>query len=165
METQHIVRGGAEAVTITRLVVGDVYKRVEESSYGSGATLRYGVVTDVMDNGPDAAVVALEFRPAEFGSGVVVETKIITGNQPFAIFPATPDEVRDHMQSVMDAAQAAERTAEEAYAKAQGVTERVRRLARDVTAGALTVPATHTPQAIETAVTILDADDHTGEVF
>lgn len=117
MQTHQIVRGAAEVLTITRLRVNDVYKRVEESPYTEGPTMRYGIVTDLMDNGPDAAVVALKFRPADFGGGVQVATKIITGNHSLAIFPARPEEVADHLAAVLDTAHAAESAAHDALDK------------------------------------------------
>lgn len=144
MQTQQIVRGAAEVLTITRLAVNDVYKRVVETSYSGEPHLRFGVVTDVMDNGPDAAVVALEFRPAEYGGTVILDTKIITGTQALAIYPATPDEVRQHMSTTLEAARGAEKTAREAWEKAAALTARVERVQDALFANALTVPATST---------------------
>lgn len=150
MQTTQIVRGATEVLTITRLRPGDVYKRVEESSYAA-TTLRYGVVADVMDNGPDAAVVAVEFRPPEFGSGVLIETRVITGNQPLAIFPARPEEVREHMAAMIASAEQAERTAVEAADKAAALTARVRAVAAAHTAGELSAPETSTVPLIDAA--------------
>ena len=144
MQTQQIIRGAAEVLTITRLAVNDTYKRVEESAYSGGPTLRYGVVTDVMDNGADAAVVAVEFRPADFGSGVQIERKVITGSAPLAIYPATPEEVREHMDGVLDAARRAQDTAREAWEKACVMTVRVEAVQESLNMGALTAPETTT---------------------
>lgn len=142
MQTQQIVRGSAEVLTITRLAVNDVYKRVVETSYSTEPTLRYGVVTDVMDNGPDAAVVALEFRPADYSGGVQIETKIITGSQQIAIFPATPDEVGEHMAKILEAAHAAESTASDALDKATAMVAKVLRTSERLGQNLLTAPAT-----------------------
>lgn len=142
MQTQQIVRGSAEVLTITRLAVNDVYKRVEGSAYSNEPVLRYGVVTDVMDNGPDAAVVAVEFRPAEYGSGVQIMTKVITGNSPLAIFPARPEEVTDHMAGIIEAASRAAQVAREAWEKAEAQLKQVQEAAARLSAGELTAPAT-----------------------
>jgi hypothetical protein len=141
MHTQQIVRGAAEVLTITTLHVNDCYKRVEEG-YSGEPVLRYGVVTDVMDNGPDAAVVAVEYRPAEYGTGVQVRTQVITGNKALAIFPARPDEVAAHMDAMVEAAAESERAARDTYEKATAVTAKVAALRDRMTAGTLTAPAT-----------------------
>lgn len=154
MHTEQIIRGAAEVLTITRLAVNDVYKRVD-SDYSGNAVLRYGVVTDVMENGPDAAVVVLEFRPADFGSGVEVSRKVINGQQ-WALFPARPDEVAEHFAEVLAAAEDAEKAARESLEKAQTKVAQVRQVAASLTAGTLTAPATSTTPLPEPSD---DADD------
>lgn len=150
MQTHQLVRGAAEVLTITTLRVNDVYKRVEESSYSAEPTLRFGIVIDVMDNGPDAAVVAVEYRPAEYGGTMVVDTKIITGNRALAIFPAQPEEVAQHMAALVEAAQRSEDSAREAYEKASAQVERVRAVRERVLANELAAPLTSTePLPIE----------------
>lgn len=150
MQTHQLVRGAAEVLTITTLRVNDVYKRVEESSYAGEPTLRYGIVTDVMDNGPDAAVVAVEYRPAEYGGTMVVDTKIITGGRALAIFPAQPEEVAQHMAALVESAQRSEESAREAYEKATAQVERVRAVRDRVLANELAAPSTSTePLPIE----------------
>lgn len=142
MHTEQIIRGAAEVLTITRLAVNDCYKRVD-TNYAGEAVLRYGVVTDVMENGPDAAVVTLEFRPADFGSGVDVQRKVINGQQ-WAMFPATPEELTAHFDAVIDAAERAENEARKAWEKAQAQVVQVRGVAQSMGAGRLTLPATST---------------------
>ena len=72
MQTQQFIRGSAEVVRVTALVKGDVYKRLEEATNYSEAKMLYGVVTDVLNNGSEAAIQAVEFTPS-YGS---VESKI-----------------------------------------------------------------------------------------
>ena len=100
MQVQQIVQASAEVITIARLSPGDVYKRVE-TDYSGNATLRYGIVQSVMNNGSDAAVSAVEFKP-EYG-GVTVTEKIITAGSEAALFPATPVEVEAHFVDLTDA--------------------------------------------------------------
>lgn len=157
MRTEQIIRGAAEVLTITRLTVNDVYKRVD-TNYSGEAVLRYGVVTDVMENGPDAAVVVLEFRPADFGSGVEVQRKVING-QVWAMYPARPDEVAEHFAAVLTAAEDAEKAARESLEKAQAKVQQVRQVTASLTAGTLTAPATSTTPLPEPA----DVDDNDDE--
>jgi hypothetical protein len=140
MDTTQIIRGAAEVLTITRLAVNDCYKRVD-TNYSGDAVLRFGVVTDVMENGQDAAVVVLEFRPADFGSGVEVQRQVLNG-QGWAIFPAQPEEVAEHMEAVLAAAQKAEDAAHDAWEKAAAKVAQVRQVAARLAASALTTPAT-----------------------
>lgn len=117
MQTTQMIRNSAEVLTIVSLAPGDVYKRVEETSY-DGAKIRFGVVQSVMNNGTDAAVTAIELTPA-LPASVVAAQKVFTGSKPEAIFPATPDEVTAHLEALLDAAQKAVARATEEQEKAQ----------------------------------------------
>lgn len=158
MQTTQIVRGAAEVLTITRLRVNDVYKRVEEN-YSGEPVLRYGIVTDVMDNGPDAAVVATEYRPADFGAGIQIRSAVITGSRPMAIFPAEPIEVADHMDAVVAAAEDAAKAAREKYEEASAQLTKVMAVRDGLTRNALTTPETSN----EPLPTESDEDEGTDE--
>lgn len=149
MQTQQIIRGAAEVLTITKLAAGDVYKRVDQD-YSGTAVLRYGVVVDVMDNGPDAAIVTLEFRPADFGAGVEIQRKVINGGLPIAIFPARPDELTEHFDAVLTSAEDAEKAARQAHEKAVMRLQQVREVGASLTAGTLTTPDTSNTPLPET---------------
>lgn len=116
MQTTQIVQASAEVVTIARLTPGDVYKRVE-TDYAGQATLRFGIVESVMNNGTDSAVSAVEFKP-EY-SGVTVASKVIAAGADIAIYPATPAEVENHLEEVRKALQTAVESAQRALTEAQ----------------------------------------------
>ena len=138
MQVQQVIRNSADIVTITNLAPGDVYKRIEESSYGD-PVLRFGIVQSVMNNGEDAAVTALEYAP-DYTLGATTAVKVFTGTKPVAIFPATPDEVLDHIDGLEKAAEEALDRATEAERKAVANLDRVRTLRLSIPS--LTAPTT-----------------------
>jgi hypothetical protein len=140
MQTQQIIRTSAEVLTITRLSPGNVYKRVDESGY-AGAALKFGVVQDVMNNGEDAAVTALEYE-ADYNAGAKATLRVWTGSQPVAIFPATPEEVTAHLESLRESAEQAVRNAEQDLAKKRDALAAVQRISASV--GDLSAPESET---------------------
>jgi hypothetical protein len=139
MQAHQIIRASAEVVTITALAPGDVYKRVDTTSYSGESKLQFGIVQSVMNNGEDAAVSALEFS-ADY-SGITPALKVYDGSQPVAIYPATPDEVRLHLDDVTKAADDAVEKARRSLADAEAKAAMVRdTLATH--AASLTAPAT-----------------------
>lgn len=144
MQVHQIVGTSADVMTITRLSPGDVYKRVEESDYYSGAKLVFGVVQSVMNNGEDAAVTALEYE-ADYNSGAKAVIKVMTGSRPVAIFPATPEEVTAHLEELWASAQSAVIRAEDELQKkreALGAVERLRDGVGELTAPEMTAEVT-----------------------
>lgn len=137
MHTQQLIKASAEVVTITRFAVGDVYKRVESSDF-AGAALRFGVVTDLMNNGDDCALVAVEYRP-EY-QGIVAEQKVWDGTKPAALYAATPAEVAQHVGELRERADQKVRETEEALVKAREARDRVARLEDAVRHGNLSAP-------------------------
>lgn len=139
MQVQQIIQASADVITITSLRPGDVYKRVGESGYQGEPTLRFGVVQSVMNNGTDAAVVALEYE-RDYSTGVTVAMKVFNGGKPAALFPATPAEVTAHLDDLQQAAERKVTEAAAALAKAQEAAAVVADVRSQV--GALTAPAT-----------------------
>lgn len=135
---QTLVSTTANIVRIVSLKPGDVYKRLEESSYG-GATMQIGIVSEVLNNGDRCAVTAIEYK-GSYG-GVEVETRVFTDKANVTLFPATPDEVHAHLD---DLTKAAERKAEKAEAElrsAREVVVRVREITRNAENATLTAAA------------------------
>lgn len=156
METSQIVRNSAEVLTITKLSPGDVYKRIEATSYDT--SLRFGVVQDVMNNGEDSAVTAIEYA-ANYNS-VSTTLKVFDGSQPAAIYPATPDEIAAHFDELEKAAVTAVEAAEATMEKAQAQMRQVLTL-RDQLHG-LTAPEVTTR---ETGLSTADGPfEQSGEV-
>lgn len=146
MQVHQIIKNSADVLTITRLSPGDVYKRVVDGSAYGDATIRFGVVQDVMNNGEDSAVTALEYVSSYDGSASA-ELKVFTGSKPVAIFPATPGEVESHLDALTTGADRALAKAEDALTKAQEVRLAVYGLARSV----------HSLREPETTAGVLDA--------
>jgi hypothetical protein len=111
MQVQNIIRASADVLTITSLSPGDVYKRVGDTNYSGDATLHFGVVQSVMNNGEDAAVTALEYE-TDYSVGIKATLKVFTGGKPIAIFPATPAEITKHLTDLHAATVRSVETAE-----------------------------------------------------
>lgn len=148
METSTLIQASADVVRIVTLRTGDVYKRLlHKTPYGRDLeepTLRFGVVTDVINNGSDAAITALEFDTGY--SGVAPEIKVFRGGSDVAPFAATPAEVTAALSEVAKFAQRAVEDAERELAKRRDVQELVNRAY--AAKGQLTEAATTTEQAI-----------------
>lgn len=140
MQVQQMIRASADVLTITTMAPGNVYKRIETGGgYGNAEpVLRFGVVQSVMNNGEDSAVTALEFT-ADY-SGVAASLKVFDGGKPVAIFPATPDEITQHLGELAERAERDVATAETALQGKREALSRVRHLASTV--GELSVAAT-----------------------
>ncbi len=143
MDTRQIISTATEVTTIRRIHPGDVYKRTEDT-YGQ-VSLRFGVVLDAMNNGVDSAITALEYRLPEFGGTTIqIQTKVWGGGEQ-ALFPATPEEVRQHVMDLTAMAEKGVRAAEDSLSKAQETLREVQRLAAQL--GELTAPETTTEPA------------------
>lgn len=139
MQVQQMIRASADVLTITTMSPGNVYKRIETSGYGStDPVLRFGVVQSVMNNGEDSAVTALEFV-ADY-SGVAASMKVFDGGKPVAIFPATPDEITQHLTDLTERAEKDVTDAERALQAKRDAHARVLHLRGQV--GELSTPDT-----------------------
>lgn len=138
MQVKQIIEASAEVVTITSLKAGSVYKRVE-STYNGELVLRFGVVQDVMNNGEDSAFTALEYR-TDYAAGVVLDLKVYDGGKPVALFAATPDEVRSHVEELVEAAQDKLRRARAELDKAREVADRAVDLYQQVVESGIEAP-------------------------
>lgn len=147
MQTSTLVQATAEVVTILNLRSGDVYKRLEESTYGERYTLQFGVVTSVLHNGTDAAIVALEF-PMDYSGAPTPKLKTFGTGSDLRLFAAEPEEIRRHFGEVREGAQKALDAAHAAWQKALAVHAEVREAVARFDGGELTAPLTG-PAAIE----------------
>ncbi len=95
MQTASFVTASAQVTRITELVKGDVFKRLEEG-YGGTDEIVFGVVMDVLHNGEDAAISAMEFKPSY--SDLTVSLKTYAGKRDLKIFPATQDELKIYLE-------------------------------------------------------------------
>lgn len=93
MEVRNLIKPSGTVVQITEIHKGDVYKRLQDSPY-SDTKIVFGCIVDVLNNGEEASLVALEFTPLAYGSEMNAVTKVFTGKSEVALFPATIDEYR-----------------------------------------------------------------------
>ncbi len=101
MQVQTLIQPTAEIVNVVALKEGDVYKRLQEGSYGGQDEIKFGVVTGVVNNGTQSAITALEYT-ATYNS-VAVEHKTFSGTKDLAIFPANPVEFAEHIAALINA--------------------------------------------------------------
>lgn len=138
MQVQQMIRASADVLTITTLSPGNVYKRIDTAGYGSSdPVLRFGVVQSVMNNGEDSAVTALEFT-ADY-TGVAAALKVFDGGKPVSIFPATPDEITQHLTELTERAERDVADAEKALQGKRDAHARVLHLRGQI--GELSAPA------------------------
>jgi hypothetical protein len=97
MQTKSIIQTSANVIRITNLKKGDVYKRIDDSSYSD--KVRYGVVVNLYNNGEKTYLEALEYKVG-FGD-ITAERAVISGEMDVAIFPATAAEVEEHFSSAL----------------------------------------------------------------
>ena len=99
MQTQNIVRASAQAITITTLTQGDIYKRLIEQSYSADKYRAVvGIVQSVDFNGEDAMISALEVSDGK------VEMKVFGNDADLKIFSVSTDEatvlINDQQQTI-----------------------------------------------------------------
>jgi hypothetical protein len=140
MRTTTLVQASADVVTIVNLRAGDVYKRLEESTYGEKYTLHFGVVQDVMHNGEDAVITAIEF-PTQW-NGVEAKIKLFGSDADLKVFEATPAEVTSHFAEVREGSLRAVKTKADELAKAEAIHRQVEGMIERVGIQELTAPRT-----------------------
>lgn len=157
MQVRQIIQSSADILTITRLSPGDVYKRVDTTTYSGDPTMRFGVVQTVMNNGEDSAITAVEWE-SDYSTGAKATIKVFDGAKPAALYPATPDEVAAHIDGLIASAERALREAERTVEKQAAALGAVRAMAQSV--GELTAPETSTELQVAPAeVADLVADE------
>jgi hypothetical protein len=99
MQTSTLIEASAEITRIVTLKRGDVYKRLPgNETYNNRNELRFGIVQDVLNNGADTAITAIEF--AVDYRRVEPEIKTFRGTDDVAIWSASPAEVVAHLGEV-----------------------------------------------------------------
>lgn len=124
MEVRNLIKPNAVMVQITEIGVGDIYKRLEKPSYGE-PKIMFGSVIDVLNNGEEATLVALEFIPETYGSVVNATVKVFNGQMEVALFPATVDEYRDALADAIVNQTRAVNTAEQDFTAKRSVLDRM----------------------------------------
>lgn len=115
MEAKTLIQGSAQLLTIVNLKKGDIYKRYVKEY--SEAKLYFGVVLDVMFNGQDAAIHALEFDSSY--SSATISRKVFGNDTELAIFPADPSEFQIALSEIQEVADRSVQTKERELDKAR----------------------------------------------
>jgi hypothetical protein len=98
MQTKNMIQASANVVKITRLSIGDVVKLVEEGY--SEPEIYYGVVVDLLNGGEKSFVQIMRYKKS-YGA-VSCDIKTYSGDKDLTLFPATVEEVQEHLQAVID---------------------------------------------------------------
>ena len=93
MQTKTLIQSSANILRITELQKGNVVK-VIDSSY-SDKKINFGVVTDLLNEGEKTFIQILLFEQSY--SDVKGKIKIYEGTDNIPLFPATVEEVKEHM--------------------------------------------------------------------
>jgi hypothetical protein len=126
MKMNTVIRPSAEVIQITEVTVGAVYKRLDTPSYGEPRLL-FGVVTDILHNGEEAALVAIEFVPPTYGGSIEPTIRTFKGDADVAIYPAQPEEFSLAMQQAIEKQEAVVSEARKSLAAKQGVLDLMER--------------------------------------
>jgi len=140
MRATTLVQASADIVTVISLKTGDVYKRLEKG-YSNDYSIQLGIVQDVLHNGEDTAITALEF--ASSYTGVEPKIKVFGTDSDLKLFAATPEEIRSHFEELQESANRAIKLAEDDLAKKRELAARVELAVSHATQQALTTPATN----------------------
>lgn len=106
METKTLIQASAQIMTLVNIKKGDIYKRFQASTYSGGDDkLFYGTVLDVMHNGEEAVISAVEFD-GDY-SGTSITHKVFGGNRELQLFPATVEEMQFGLQHVIESGERA----------------------------------------------------------
>ena len=99
MQVKSIIQASANIVKITELVKGNIVKLAEENSYDTN--ISYAVVMDILNDGDKVFIEFLKYKKNY--SGVDLEQKVISGEKDVHIFPATPEDLTQHVKSIEQA--------------------------------------------------------------
>lgn len=138
METRTLIEPTAQVITITKLSKGDVYKRLVKN-YSDTYDLRIGVVTDVMHNGSEAALTALEFSSSYMNA--TAEIKVFGGDNDLALFHADPAEIEAYLGDVLKESERTVESKRKEVEKAELVSQTVRNVM--LSKHQLTAPVVH----------------------
>ncbi|QGJ94949.1 hypothetical protein SEA_REDWATTLEHOG_90 [Gordonia phage RedWattleHog] len=137
METRTLIEPSAQVITITTLKPGDTYKRLVKN-YSDTYDLRIGVVTDVLNNGSEAVLTALEFSGSY--STAEAELKVFGGDKDLALFATTPEEVGVYLDDVNERAHQMAESKRRELEKAEAVVRAVEDTLARARGGQLSAP-------------------------
>lgn len=130
MNTANFITASAVITRVTELKKGDVYKRLEDSTYSTDK-LKYGIVIDVLYNGEDAVVQTMEFNSSY--SSLETTFEIFSNEKDLKIFPATQEDLKQHLANCVEQLSAKVETKKEEATKAEADLAK----AKDIVSGSL----------------------------
>lgn len=145
MNTVNLVQASAEIIQITKLRKGDVYKRLDESAY-SDSKLKYGVVYDVMFNGSDAVIQAIEYTKSY--DSISTKLEVFATDKDLKLFNCTPEELHEHLGDMVGAAERKLEKAQKELAEAEENLARTKSIVSGELARTLTAPEIQTAPAL-----------------
>lgn len=96
MQTKNIIQTSVNVIRVTNLKAGDLYKRIEDSSYSTN--VKYGIVKAVLNNGEKTFIESIEYTKSY--NSISAEMAIISGEKDIVIFPATIEEVQSEFEGL-----------------------------------------------------------------
>lgn len=102
MQVKTLINPSATIVRVAEVRKNDVYKRIEKPSYGD-ERLVYGKVLDILASDEEAAMVALEFVPVDYSTGIQAVVRTFKGDTEIALFPASIEEYTLHLDQAIEA--------------------------------------------------------------
>jgi hypothetical protein len=142
MQTQTLVQASADVISITHLSKGDVYKRLEKE-FNNNYKMMFGVVMDVMHNGEDAAISALEFQDSY--PEVKAEQKTFGTDSDLKIFSTNPEEVQAHVDDLKDSARRNVKERREQLERSETTLSNLTDVFDNVVRQGITAPSVRTP--------------------
>ena len=100
MQTKNLVQTTARIIRITELAIGNIVKMVEESSY-SGATVKFAVVSDILNNGDKTFVEFVSFSK-DYLKGIKLEKTTYAGDKELNLFPANKEDLLTSYQEIKE---------------------------------------------------------------
>lgn len=137
---QNMVRNTAEVIQVVELVPGDVYKRLETSSYAAPKLL-VGIVTGVLNNGEASAITAVEYATGYSGAETTLKVFTDQDGSSLQLFPASQEEITEHFGKIEQAARDAVTSAEGKAEQARQVYGEVSKASQMAKQSGLTTPA------------------------
>ncbi len=101
MDVRTLINPTAEIHQVTTLKAGDVYKRLETSTYSEDKML-FGIVVECLNNGDTAVVTSLEFYPPVYAGAVETKVRTFSGEAQMALFPCHIEEFRTNLSAAID---------------------------------------------------------------
>lgn len=97
MQTKTLIQAAANVVKITSLARGDVVKIVEDNSYDTN--IYFGVVIDLLNSGDKSFIQIMRYKKSY--RAIDCDIKTYNGEKDMSLFPATVDEVKEHLADVI----------------------------------------------------------------